>query len=209
MLIAPSCPVAWPPASTTPLVRRATAEDVVALAALKRRVERLAYAHLGTAESLSVRLHRRCTAWYLLGRLAEGELLLVNEEDDVLLGMAAARVDRTMTGPTLHLHSAAVAHPGRGLGSALTRARLEAAAALGIRRVTADCMIGAHGATERMQRMGLSQVGQTRSSNTFPGVRLSHWSGSVHTALTSLPVRPPEELCPLTPAPMRSASSST
>lgn len=191
MLTAPVHPTPWEvPRQNGPrhageevLVRRATADDLVELAALKRRVERLCYGHLGTPEALSVRLHRRCTAWYLLGRLAAGELVLVAEHDGALLGLAAARVDRVDGQPRLHLHSTCVERAGQGVGRSLTLARLEAADRLGLRIVTADCLVGAEPAARRLRGLGLVEVGERSSSPTFPGVGLSHWAGSVQTAL--------------------------
>jgi GNAT superfamily N-acetyltransferase len=170
-------------------LRPATAFDVVELATLKRRVERRCYGHLGTPEALSVRLHRRCTAWYLLGRLSAGELLMVAEHEERLVGLGAARVDRAgepgsrMAGPRLHLHSTYVEWPGRGIGRALTRARLAAAERLGLRTVTADCLVGAEAAARRLRALGLVEVGERTPSPTFPGVGLSHWAGNLHTAL--------------------------
>ncbi|MCW2599079.1 MAG: hypothetical protein JWM02_908 [Frankiales bacterium] len=164
-------------------IRRATPEDVVELAALKRRVERLCYGHLGTAEALSVRLHRRCTAWYLLSRIAAGELLLVAEQGNTLVGLGCARVDRVDDVPQLRLHSTYVERTRHGAGRALTSARLQAADQLGLRVVTAACLVGAEAAARRLRGLGMMEVGQRTSSPTFPGVGLSHWLGSVQTAL--------------------------
>lgn len=186
MLIAPVQPTAWSVLEGDPLLRRATPDDVVELAALKRRVERRCYAHLGTPQALAIRLHRRCTAWHLLTRIAEGDLLLVAEEDGELIGLGAARVDRHLRGPSLHLHSAYVERPGLGVGRALTRARLRAAADLGIGEVTADLLVGAYGTERRLQSLGMEEVGERTCSPTFPGVLLSHWTGSLHTALERL-----------------------
>ncbi|MGZ6826839.1 MAG: GNAT family N-acetyltransferase [Mycobacteriales bacterium] len=190
MLTAPVLPPPWFPDPGEPLLRRATPDDVVALAALKRRVERRTHAHLGSEQALSVRLHRRCTAWYLLSRLAAGELLLVAEQDGELLGLGAARVERGTGAPALHLHSACVERRGLGLGRALTRARLEAGAGLGLQVVTADCLVGPSEeltpAELRLARLGLRETSPRTPSPTFPGAGLSHWSGSLHTALTRL-----------------------
>jgi hypothetical protein len=186
MLISPALPVEW----TTLLptcdlrIRQATADDVVELAALKRRIERRCYAHLGTPEALSIRLHRRCTAWYLLSRISAGDLVLVAEDELGLLGLGAARLDRPRIGPVLHLHSTYTDQPGQGVGHALTRARLSAAGALGVRTVTADCFVGCPEAVRRMDRMGLVEVGERTASPTYPGAALSHWTGSLQTALT-------------------------
>lgn len=164
-------------------IRPATPFDVVELASLKRRVERSCYATLGTAEALAVRLHRRCTAWYLLGRIGEGELVLVAELEGVLVGLGAARLDRADGRPRLHLHSTYVESRGRGIGRALTRARLEAADRLGLRDVTADCLVGATAAEQRLRDLGLTEAAARTASPTFPGVNLSHWAGSLQTAL--------------------------
>ena len=188
MLISPALPVEW----TTPLptgdrrIRRATAADVVELAALKRRVERRCYAHLGTPEALAIRLHRRCTAWYLLGRISAGDLVLVAEDELGLLGLGAARIHRPPSGPVLHLHSAYADQPGHGVGRALTLARLSAAHVLGMRTVTADCFVGATEPTRRMHMLGLVEVGERTASPTYPGAALSHWAGSLQTAMDSV-----------------------
>lgn len=190
MLTAPVLPTTWETVPGEPLLRRATPDDVVALAALKRRVERRTYAHLGTEEALSVRLHRRCTAWHLLGRIAAGDLVLVAELEGELVGLGAASVVRGEGAPRLHLHSACVEQPGRGIGRALTRSRLEAGAGLGLTKVTADCLVpwqpGLTASELRLARLGLRESGPRSASPTFPGAGLSHWSGSVHTALTRL-----------------------
>lgn len=164
-------------------LRRATPSDVVELAALKRRVETRCYAHLGTAEALAVRLSARCTAWYLLTCLGEGDLVLVAEVGDELAGLAAATLEQPQDCPVLRLHSAYVERPGHGAGAALTAARLAAAAGLGIGRVTATALVGAPGAAARLVRLGLVEEGSPTPCPTFPGVALSHWVGSVHTAL--------------------------
>src|SRR5690349_21213324 len=83
-------------------LRPATTDDLVPLAALKRRVESRTYAHLGSPEALAIRLHRRCTAWYLLTRIGEGDLLLVAERAGELVGMAAATVQSSFE---VRLHS--------------------------------------------------------------------------------------------------------
>ena len=160
-------------------LRPAVPTDVVALAGLKRRVESRCYAHLGTPAAMAVRLHRRCTAWYLLSRIGEGDLLLVAEAGGSLVGLGAASL---LEGPTLRLHSAYVEHGGLGAGRALTAARLEAAERLGVEDVVADCFIGADAAADRLRRLGLVETGRGVSP-TFPGVGVSHWAGLVHTAL--------------------------
>ena len=160
-------------------LRPATPGDVVQLAALKRRVETAAYVHLGTPEALAVRLHRRCTGWYLLTRLGEGDLVLVAEMRDQLIGMAAASIQ---PGAVLKLHSAYVEHAGYGAGRALTAARLEAADRLGVTELAADCLVGATEAAARLASLGMIEIGRTESP-TFPGVDVSHWSGMVGTAL--------------------------
>ncbi|MCW2501048.1 MAG: hypothetical protein JWN87_2724 [Frankiales bacterium] len=185
MLTAPVHPTPWDPRSRQAdglRIRPATPDDVVELAALKRRVERQCYAHLGTAEALSVRLHRRCTGWYLLGRLAAGELVLTAEHDGRPVGLGVARVDRVGGRPQLHLHSTYVERRGLRAGKALTVSRLEAADRLGLQVVTADCFVGATAAAARLRALGLEEVSRT-ASPTFPGVGLSHWAGSLHTAL--------------------------
>jgi L-amino acid N-acyltransferase YncA len=185
MVTSPALPLDW----STPLppcdrrIRRATADDVVELAALKRRVERRCYAHLGTPEALAVRLHRRCTAWYLLGRISAGDLVLVAEDELGLLGLGAAQIERRLGKPVLHLHSTYVDQPGQGVGAALTRARLSAANALGVRTVTADCFVGAAEPARRVRMLGLVEMGQRTASPTYPGAALSHWAGSLQTAL--------------------------
>ena len=160
-------------------LRPATPGDVVQLAALKRRVETATYGHLGTAEALAVRLHRRCTGWYLLTRIGEGDLVLVGEMRDQLIGMAAASIQH---GPVLKLHSAYVEHAGYGAGKALTAARLEAADRLGVTDVVADSLAGVPEAAARLAALGMVEVGRSESP-TFPGVDVSHWSGKVGTAL--------------------------
>ena len=192
------------------LLRPATTDDVVALAALKRRVERRCYAHLGTAEALSVRLHRRCTAWYLLGRLSAGDLVLVAEQEGTLVGLGCARVEHGAQGPSLHLHSAYVERPGQGIGTALTLARLQAARALGVRTVTAHCLVGVVTAERRLRALGLVETQARTDSLTFPGVGMSHWAGRLHTAwqhCTAL--RPPLEDPWLGTHATRSTDSST
>ena len=160
-------------------IRPATPGDVVELAGLKRRVECATYAHLGTPEALNVRLHRRCTAWYVLTRIGEGDLVLVAEMRDQLVGTAAASL---LPGPVLRLHSAYVEHSGYGAGRALTAARLEAADRLGVREVVADCLVGVPEAADRLTALGVVQSGRSVSTS-FPGVDVSHWSGMVRTAL--------------------------
>jgi hypothetical protein len=164
-------------------IRRASPEDLIELAALKRRVERACYAHLGTPEALAIRLHRRGTAWFLLGRIAAGELLLVAEHEDTLVGLGAARIDRAGGEPRLHLHSTYVERRGLGAGRAITRSRLEAADRLGLRTVTADCLVGATSSEERLHELGLVEVAARTQSPTFPRVGVSHWAGSLQTAL--------------------------
>jgi L-amino acid N-acyltransferase YncA len=132
---------------------------------------------------LAIRLHRRCTAWYLLGRISAGDLVLVAEDELGLLGLGAARLDRKPGGPVLHLHSTYTDQPGQGVGRALTRARLAAADALGVRTVSADCFVGAAEPTRRMHMLGLVEVGERTASPTYPGAALSHWAGSLHTAM--------------------------
>jgi hypothetical protein len=183
VLLAPAHLPAWHALPDEPLLRQAAPGDLVELAALKRRVERRCYAHLGTAEALSVRLHRRGTAWYLLGLLAAGDLVLLAEHDGALVGLGAARVERRDGVPQLHLHAAAVDRSGLGAGRALTRARLRAGADLGLAVVTADCLVGAFRAEARLRRLGLTEVGERTASPTFPGAGLSHWAGSLHTAM--------------------------
>jgi hypothetical protein len=160
-------------------LRPATPGVVVELAALKRRVETATYGHLGAPEALAARLQQRCTAWYLLTRLGEGDLVLVAEMRDRLIGMAAAAIQ---PGPVLRLHSAYVEHAGYGAGRALTATRLEAAARLGVTELVADCLVGAPEAAARLARLGMIELGRTESP-TFPGVDVSHWSGKVRTAL--------------------------
>jgi len=168
-------------------VRRATAEDLVELAALKRRVERRCYAHLATEEALGIRLHRRSTAWWLLGRLAAGDLVLLAQLDGVTVGLAAARLDDDLrSAPRVHLHSAYVEKEGHGAGTALLAARLEAADALGVTTITTDAFVGCLAVESRMRRIGMSRITEPTESPTFPGVPLSHWAGSVHTALVRL-----------------------
>ena len=193
MLRAPVHPTPWALASRPDLtVRRAAVDDVVALAALKRRVERRCYADLGNEEALRVRLHRRGTAWHLLTRLGEGDLVLLAEVNGVLAGLGAARVDRRPSGePVLHLHSTYVEVIGAGVGAALTRARLDAADRLGVRDVTADCLVprrrdGLRPAELRLARLGLVEVGVPTDSPTFPGAQVSHWRGRVQEALHRL-----------------------
>ncbi|MGB8650231.1 MAG: hypothetical protein WCD35_06180 [Mycobacteriales bacterium] len=183
MLTAPVRPTPWELHTPGLRVRQARAEDLADLAALKRRVERLCYAHLGSAEALAVRLHRRCTAWYLLTCLGAGDLLLVAELEGVPIGLGAARVTGDAGQASLHLHSTYVERPGVGAGRALTVARLEAANRLGLRTVTADCLLGAARAAHRLAALGLEDTGRRSASPTFPGVALSHWAGSLHTAL--------------------------
>jgi hypothetical protein len=160
-------------------LRPAAFDDVVQLAALKRRVEAATYGHLGTPEALALRLHRRCTGWYLLTRIGEGDLVLVAETGDRLVGMAAASVQ---PGPGLKLHSAYVEHGGYGAGRALTASRLEAADRLGIEDLAADCLVGVPQAASRLAALGMAETGRSASSS-FPGVDVSHWSGKVGTAL--------------------------
>ena len=167
------------------VVRQVGFDDVVELAALKRRVERVAYAHLGTAEALSVRLHRRGTAWWLMGRIAAGDAVLLATRGDQLLGLGAARLDEH----SIHLHSTYVEAQRQGVGSALTAARLDIATAWGLRVLTADCFVGATGAQTRLAALGLRDTGRRSASHTFPGVGLSHWVGSVHTARERLAIR--------------------
>jgi L-amino acid N-acyltransferase YncA len=176
------------------LVRRAIADDLVELAALKRRIERCCYAHLASEAALAIRLHRRATAWWLVGRLAAGDLLLLAQVGGRTVGLGAARLDRDPDGaPRVHLHSGyvdgEVEEDGYGAGRALLTARLQAAEALGAATVTADAFVGATAATEsahRLRRLGMAQIAAPTESATFPGVPLSHWAGSVHTALDSL-----------------------
>jgi hypothetical protein len=188
MLTSPALPVHWtaPLPTAGPQIRRAVPDDVVELAALKRRVERRCYAHLGTPEALAIRLHRRCTAWYLLGRISAGDLVLVAQDEGGLLGLGAARVDRRPAGPVLHLHSTYVDQSGHGAGRALTQARLRAGHALGIVTITADCLVGVPEAARRLRLMGLVEVAERTASPTYPGVTLSHWAGSLHTAIKSV-----------------------
>lgn len=165
------------------LLRRARTDDIASLAAMKRRVESRAYAHLGTPEALAVRLGARCTAWHVLTLLGEGHLVLVAEVRGQLAGMAAAAVEGQVDGPVLRLHSAYVELTGHGVGRALTAARLEVAAGLGIERVVASCLVGADRAADRLRAFGLVSSGPPTPCPTFPGVLLSHWTGSVVTAL--------------------------
>lgn len=167
---------ASPPVLT---VREVLAEDLAPVAALKRRVERRDYAGLASPDALAVRLHRRGTAWWLLGRLAAGDLLLLAEVDGLVVGLGAARWD----GDAVHLHSGCV--EGYGAGRALLSARLEAARGLGLTRVTANAFVGS-AAEGRLGLLGMERRGPDTPSLTFPGVPLSHWSGTVHTALTNL-----------------------
>jgi hypothetical protein len=163
-------------------LRPATPGDVVALAALKRAVEARCYASLGTPEALAVRLRERCSAWYLLTRLGEGDLVLLAELAGRPVGLAAASVTTGRRGPQLRLHSTYTNLPGYGVGRALTAARLEAGAALGLRTVVADTLVGADAAARRLESLGLVRTGRTRACPTFPGARLSHWTGDLHTA---------------------------
>ena len=168
-------------------VRRATPDDVVELAALKRRVERRCYAHLASDAALSVRLHRRGTAWWLLNRLAAGDLLLLAQLEGRTIGLAGARLDRPGAGAArLHLHSSYVEDEGHGAGTALLAARLEVADALGVATVTADAFVGCLPIEARLRRLGMNPVTRPTESPTFPGVPLSHWAGRVHTALRRL-----------------------
>jgi hypothetical protein len=165
------------------VLRRATPSDVGPLAALKRRVETRTYAHLGTPEALAVRLRERCSAWHLLTLLGEGDLVLVAEVGRELAGMAAAAVEERADGPALRLHSAYVERSGHGAGRALTAARLEAASGLGLERVVASCLVGVHRAQARVQALGMVPDGPATPCSSFPGATLSHWTGSVSTAL--------------------------
>lgn len=165
------------------LLRPATTSDVGELAALKRRVETRCYAHLGSPEALAVRLRERCTAWHLLTLMGEGHLVLVAELHREVVGLAAARVEHQNEAPALRLHSAYVERPGYGAGQALTAARLDAAANLGIEQVVASSLVGAHSAGKRLRRLGLVPDGPSTPCPTFPGVGLAHWRGSLGTAL--------------------------
>lgn len=165
------------------VLRPAASGDLAPLAALKRRVETRAYSHLGTPEALAERLRLRCTAWHLLTLIGEGHLVLVAEVDGTPAGLAAAGVDRHSGDGALRLHSAYVEQPGRGVGRALTAARLEAGARQGLSRVVAGALVGAHQAEERLRCLGLVETGPRTPCPTFPGVLLSHWAGSVDTAL--------------------------
>lgn len=194
MLTAPVHPTPWALASRPSdglVVRRAAVDDVVELAALKRRVETRCYADLGSPEALAVRLHRRCTAWYLLTRIGEGDLLLVAEAEGRLAGLGAARIDRRPGGrPVLHLHGTYVEANGLGFGKALTRARLEAADRLGLTVVTADCLVPRHRterrpAERRLAGLGLAELGPATDSPTFPGALVSHWAGTVSEVLAA------------------------
>jgi hypothetical protein len=161
-------------------LRRADPADVVALAALKRRVETRCYAHLSDGPSLAFRLQERCSAWYLLSRLGEGDLILVAELAGQLIGLAAAAVE---PGPAVRLHSTYVEVHGYGAGRALTLARLGAAAELGIETVVADCLLGAAAAATRLAGLGMHDTGIVVPCPSFPGVRQSRWIGSVRDAL--------------------------
>lgn len=194
MLTAPVHPTPWALASRPSeglVLRRATVDDVVELAALKRRVERRCYADLGSEEALTVRLHRRCTAWYLLTRIGEGDLVLVAEADGRVAGLGGARVERRPGGrPVLHLHGTYVEATGLGVGKALTRARLEAADRLGLTVVTADCLVprgrpAPRPAELRLAAMGMAEVSPPTDSPTFPGVLVSHWAGAVADVLSA------------------------
>lgn len=179
------------PAGPRVRVRLATADDLVELAALKRRVEQRCYGHLASQQALAVRLHRRGTAWWLLGRLAEGDLLLLASVDGRLAGLGAARFDGDGEGPhRVHLHSSYVDQEGHGAGRALLAARLRIAAARGVGTVTADAFVGYLPEELRLRRLGLRPVAPPTASTTFPGVGLSHWAGSVQTALERLERRP-------------------
>lgn len=172
------------------LVRRAVADDLVELAALKRRIERRCYGHLASEQALAIRLHRRATAWWLVGRLAAGDLLLLAQVGGRTVGLGAARLDHCSDGaPRVHLHSGYVEEDGYEAEHALLAARLEAAEALGVVTVTADAFVGATTATEtadRLRQLGMAEVSAPTESPTFPGAALSHWAGSVHTALDRL-----------------------
>lgn len=190
MLTSPVRPTPWAlrsQASDGLTVRRAGADDVVPLAVLKRRLERASYGHLASHEALSVRLHRRATAWWLLGRIAEGDLVLVALRHGELVGLGAARVDSGPGSPRVHLHSLYAEE--RGVLDALTGALLDAADRLGLRTVTADCFVGDLAGAQRMRRLRLAEVEPPSESPTFPGVGLSHWAGSLQTALVALDER--------------------
>lgn len=181
---APSQLLACPSQQHLPAVagvrlRVATHDDLDALAGLKRRVETATYGHLATPAALAVRHHRRCTAWFLRTLLAKGDLLLVAEQDQGLVGMAAAAF---RPGPLLRLHSAYVETPGLGLGRLLTTSRLEEAHRRGIDAVSADSFVGVPAAAARLAALGMVQTGRSPSP-TFPGVDVLHWSGKVEVAL--------------------------
>jgi len=179
------------------LIRPAAMADAGILAALKRRVETRCYAHLGTPEALAVRLRERCSAWHLLTLMGEGHLVLVAELHGEPIGLAAARLERRDDAPVLRLHSAYVDRPGYGAGQALTAARLQAASDLGIERVVASSLVGAHSAGKRLRRLGLVPDGPITPCPTFPGVGLAHWRGSVTAALQLGHFFPPYARVPL------------
>lgn len=164
-------------------VRTAGPDDLAALAALMRRVERAVHAGSSRPEALEVHLHRRCTAWYLLGRLGAGDRLFVAEADGRPLGMTAVQLVAGPRGGRLHLHGTTVESAREAVQRPLLRAALRVGDRPGLRVLTADCLAGDRPAQDRLRQLGLQPVGSPTPSTTLPGDLVVHWRGSWREAV--------------------------
>ena len=169
-------------------VRRAGPEDVAALAVLMRRVERSQHAHLSRPAALEVHLHRRCTAWYLLGRLGAGDQLFMAERGGRAVGMTAAQITAGPRHARLHLHSTTVDRldvlpEAEEVHAALVHSALRVGDRAGAQLVSADCLQDDESMQGRLRHLGLQPVGSPAPSTTLPGARVVHWRGRLDEAL--------------------------
>lgn len=175
------------PVTTLLVIRPAQPEELADIAALKRRVEREAYARLGTEAELEARLDARCSISFLARCLAAGDALFVACAGATLVGLGAVKVDPVQP-VTAHLHSLYCTVQQHGLGTALTRARLEWASARGALVVTADCLAGNDAAAAHLTRLGLVEGGVRLPSVDFASVQMRRFRGDIATALRAVAV---------------------
>jgi GNAT superfamily N-acetyltransferase len=167
------------------VVREAVLADAETLAALKAVVARRAYGKVHAGPQLERWLTQHCTAEhyrYRIGRDAYS-VLVATDSVGVIVAVATMRV----RGQRADMSGLYVTTPGRGIGTALVRAREELACARGCVRVRASVWRSNEEGKRFVEARGLKRAGGYRE--TTVGVMVDHYEGDLKRSSLEVSVR--------------------
>lgn len=151
------------------IIRPATTDDVLSVAALKRRQEDMLYQNYGSQEEHKRGLDEYCSPQYLQRLLDNNDtVLLVALANDAVVGMGAI----TRQGSVAKLHALFVDRPGKGIGTAVLSALVLEAQGWKSTQVQCEFFERNRPALGFFMRRGFRHSPEWRPSETYSQQRL-------------------------------------